>query len=142
MRGRKEQPAAIRAAKGNPGKGGGKATASRAPAPALKTAAPPTLTPAGKVIWRDLAAKLKSINLLRDTDLQSLALLRYAGRILEGDACASAKELHLRGGDDRGQQDAQDQSDVRGSGSQTHTAKHQGSLHHGLRSSYPCDITG
>lgn len=81
MRGNKGQPAAIRAAKGNPGKRGGKIPAAAEAQPALKLAAPGKLTDAGKVIWRDLAPKLKKINLLRETDLPSFT--RYCDTLSE-----------------------------------------------------------
>ena len=81
MRGNKAQPAAIREAKGNPGKRGGNIPASAEAQPALKLAAPRKLTDAGKVIWRDLAPKLLKINLLRETDLPSFT--RYCDTLAE-----------------------------------------------------------
>lgn len=81
MRGRKGQTAEVRAAKGNPGKRGGKGTAVADEQPALKLGVPCHLTAAGKRIWSDLAPKLTRINLLRETDLQSFS--RYCDMLSE-----------------------------------------------------------
>ena len=80
MRGRKGQPAEVKAAKGNPGKRP-LDVASDTAAPEMKNTTPPGLTVQGKKIWQDIAPKLSHSKLLRDTDRH--LLMRYCDTLAQ-----------------------------------------------------------